>query len=354
MRPTLRHLIALTVAATCLVPPPGFVSAQAQPAITLERFHEQLAYRWAPIHYQDVDRTGADALGGRSDFVTAIDYDGDWIGRNNWENLPSHPARAVAYWSVVSTDTHWYIVYAFFHPRDWCDWPGCGLIDKHENDFEGQLVIVRRPAAFAPREYGRLQGIITIFHTDFSAYTPQGGTQCALPASPLRDGGEDVDGALSCRVHDGVLRHVTAQEAKGHGMKAWPYLDIRGGDGVVYYPSLTESGEPAGPNDRNVAYRLVSFFAPGGVWARRNDPRTFAEFGVMAGNEGLDNRAAMPWRWNDKNDGPDLPGGEMAMDPAKLARIYFSGETFSGNYLFHPYRGLARSDPAYEAWLRGR
>jgi hypothetical protein len=351
MRPGRWALFSLLVVAAGLAYPPRAASAQAD-AITLERFHEQLALRWAPIHYQDVDRTSEDALDGKSDFVTAIDYDGDWISRNNWENLPSHPARAVAYWSVVSTDTHWYIVYAFFHPRDWCDWPGCGLVDKHENDFEGQLLIIRRPARFGPREYGRLQGIITVFHTDFYAYTPQGGARCALPASPLRSGGEDIDGALSCRVHDGVLRHVTAQEAKGHGMKAWPCIDIHGGDGVVYYPSLTASEAPDGPNDRNVTYRLVSFFAPGGVWARRNDPRTFAEFGVLAGNEGLDNRAAMPWRWNDKNDGPALPGGEMAMDPAKLARIYFTGETFSGTYLFHPYRALQRPDPAYEAWLR--
>jgi hypothetical protein len=47
----------------------------------------------------------------------------------------------------------------------------------------------------------------------------------------------------------------------------------------VYYPSPTVSEAPDDPNDRDVRYRLVSFFAPGGVWARRNDPRTFAEFG---------------------------------------------------------------------------
>jgi hypothetical protein len=28
-----------------------------------------LAYRWAPVHYQDVDQTGSHALGGRSDYV---------------------------------------------------------------------------------------------------------------------------------------------------------------------------------------------------------------------------------------------------------------------------------------------
>jgi hypothetical protein len=46
----------------------------------------ELALRWAPIHYQDVDATGSHALGGKSDYITRVDYDGDLVGRNNWDN----------------------------------------------------------------------------------------------------------------------------------------------------------------------------------------------------------------------------------------------------------------------------
>src|SRR5688572_28634242 len=45
-----------------------------------------LALRWAPVHYQDVDPTGSHALGGASDFITRVDFDGDLNGRNNWDN----------------------------------------------------------------------------------------------------------------------------------------------------------------------------------------------------------------------------------------------------------------------------
>src|SRR5262245_25780440 len=45
-----------------------------------------LALRWAPVHYQDVDQTGSHALGGTADYITRIDFDGDWNARNNWDN----------------------------------------------------------------------------------------------------------------------------------------------------------------------------------------------------------------------------------------------------------------------------
>lgn len=342
------------LAAACAVPlhaaPPA--EPPAPHAVTLDEFHDRLALRWAPIHHQDVNRTGQDALGGRSDFVTAIDYDGDWDTRNNWRNLPGAPAKAVAYYSVVSTDTHWYVVYAFYHPRDWCGYVLCRLAAHHENDLEGLLAIVRRPERFAPDDFGALQGVVTVFHLDFFAYTPQGGPACpGLPASPLGHGRESVDGALTCREHGGVQRFVTAQEARGHGLKAWPHVRIKGGDGVVYLPSATESGVPRHVRGDTVPYRLVSLFAPGGVWDRRGDRRTYAGRGKLAGREGRNHRAQLPWDWNDWNDGLGVRAGEMAMDPARLARAYFSGTEFSGRYIHHPYREQRRADPAYLAWL---
>jgi hypothetical protein len=40
-----------------------------------------LATRWAPIHYQDTDSSDYDA-----DYLSRVDYDGDWNTLNNWEN----------------------------------------------------------------------------------------------------------------------------------------------------------------------------------------------------------------------------------------------------------------------------
>lgn len=41
-----------------------------------------LAFYHAPVHYQDTDSTHYP-----SDYITAIDYDFDWVANNNWDNL---------------------------------------------------------------------------------------------------------------------------------------------------------------------------------------------------------------------------------------------------------------------------
>ncbi|MGH2362530.1 MAG: hypothetical protein ACRDGM_18550, partial [bacterium] len=83
-----------------------------------------LAYYHAPIHYQDTDSTNY-----RADYVTRFNYDGNnMTATDNWENLNKFPLAAYAYYSVVETCTHWFIVYGFFHPRDWAQ----GFGQEHE------------------------------------------------------------------------------------------------------------------------------------------------------------------------------------------------------------------------------
>lgn len=100
--------------------------------------------------------------------------------RDNWDNLNRYRLRARGYYSVVETRTHWFILYAFYHPRDWDK----GFEGEHENDLEGALAIVRKGSS----RYGRLEGMVMVFHKDFFSYVPEG--------SPLRSGGEDIDGEL--------------------------------------------------------------------------------------------------------------------------------------------------------------
>src|ERR687890_74297 len=127
-----------------------------------------LALRWAPIHHQDVDATGSHALGGRSDYVTAFDFDGDRAGRNNWDRAadPDADLAAHVYYSVVETGSHWYITYFFFHPRDWTDHPF--FETEHENDGEGVLFAIERDGS----TYGVLRSAVTVAHSDFYSYTP--------------------------------------------------------------------------------------------------------------------------------------------------------------------------------------
>ena len=305
-------------------------------------FYERLAERWAPVHYQDVDPTGGDGLNGRADYITAINFDGDWDAQNNWENLedPIHSVDAYGYYSVVQTSTHWFILYAYYHPRDWVDLEDFNL-DTHENDMEGLLTIVRRPAQEGPNEFGELQGMITVYHLDFFSYI--------TPGSPLTEGQEDIDGTLEMenvpdQLNAGMLHPVTAQQSKGHGIKAHPQVQIEGGDGIKYFPSVDVAQSPSGPNDRAVKYKLINIFEPGGLWDHRDDPLTFASPGVFRGDDGGDNKANAPWNWDDNDDGSNLRGGELATNPAKLVNIYFDDlGDFSTTYEFNLYQGIQPS-----------
>ncbi|MEV0460285.1 hypothetical protein [Catellatospora methionotrophica] len=295
---------------------------------------EQLALRWAPIHYQDVDATGSHALNGRSDYITKVDFDGDLNGRNNWDRTGQAGVSlaAHAYYSVVETGTHWYLTYLFFHPRDWTDHPF--FETEHENDGEGVLLVVERDGS----DYGVLRAAVTVAHTDFYSYTPSGSTWTS--------GRESVDGTLQLQSspHDGFAHPVTAQEAKGHGLKAYPQYNING-DGIVYYPS-TVAETPSSGDDRDVRYQLIDIFATGGLWAQRANTTLFASAGTFAGDDSGDcgagtydcstNSANAPWGWDDGNDLPAR--GQLATDPAKVAAEYFTiPGALSRTYTANPY-----------------
>lgn len=328
-------LSAAAVVAVGLVVPAPAAHAAASRA--------DLALRWAPIHYQDVDPTGSHSLGGRSDYITKVDFDGDLNGRNNWDNA-SVVSASYAYYSVVETSSHWYLTYLFFHPRDWVDHP---FFDgEHENDGEGVLLAVEKDGS----TYGVLRSAVTVAHDNFYSYTPSGSTWTG--------GRESVDGTLQLQTspHDGLAHPVTAQESKGHGLKAWPQYDIAGGDGIVYYPSTTAE-VPSNYNDRDVRYGLVDIFATGGLWAQRANASLFANLGTFAGDTSGDcgsgtwdcttNSANAPWGWD---DGDDLPGrGQLASDPAKLSVEYFTiPGGVSRTYTYNPYANASAALKAAE------
>ncbi|MGH3749206.1 MAG: hypothetical protein ACRDT8_17600, partial [Micromonosporaceae bacterium] len=259
-----------------------------------------------------------------ADYLSRIDFDGEWTTNNNWESQDDSVSRltGAVYYSVVSTSTHWFIVYGFYHPRDWCDQPFCG---SHENDMEGIVTVVRRNGS----TYGAFEAMVTVAHLDFYSFTPAG--------SPYTNGQESIDGTVIMQSYGGFAHPSTFQEAKGHGVKAWDGSGAPGGDGVVYYPSGTAQ-VPSGGNDQSVGYQLIDIFGSGGLWAHRNDPATFASWGTFRGDNGSDNAANAPWGWDDHDDGSDLQRGLLATDPAKLVSLYFNNEgSFSRTYQSNGY-----------------
>jgi hypothetical protein len=324
---TMSSTSAVVASAVCLL---LASAAQAGP-------YDALVFHHAPVHYQDTDSSDYP-----SDYITAFDYDSDRISTNNWDNRAGGSWPATVYYSVVESCTHYFISYSFFHPRDWSD----TIFDQeHENDLEGALLAVRKDGS----SFGRLEGMITVFHTNFFSFTPAG--------SPLTNGHESIDGTVSFEARSGVNRPKTVQEAKGHGLKAWPYAsDFNGAsnqDGIIYYPTQAAAEYPSSGNDRFVPYRLVDIHSANGMWsAALNDAsvssgQTFNSWGTFKGDTSGDcgsglkscssNSANTPWGWDDGDDG-DSYRGEFALDPARLFDYYFDGVgNFSQQYINNPY-----------------
>ena len=307
---------------------PSFRNPASLNSAAIQNTEQQLVLHWAPIHYQDTDVTGKYSLDGRSDYLSAINFDGDWRATNNWDNAAQYDLSAHSYYSVVETSTHWFILYAFFHPRDWTDVFFLYHLDQHENDLEGVLLSVEKDGS----TYGTLRAAVTVAHSDFFSYVPDG--------SPWLGNEENVDGTLSTEEHQGSAHPLTAQEAKGHGLKAYPYYKING-DGIKYYPSLQTAEVPENPDDRFVSYRLVDIFEANGLWQQRTNTELMSSpAGDFLSSVGSGSANA-PWAWNDGDD--NVATGELATDPAAaMARYFKNTGPLDQNYVKNPYTGVGQ------------
>jgi hypothetical protein len=205
--------------------------------------------------------------------------------------------------------------------------------------------------------HGVLRSAVTVAHSDFYSYVPAGSTWTAgretvdgtLRMQPSPHDPSDHPAATPDRTDGSPLPHpVTAQEAQGHGLKAYPQYRING-DGIVYYPA-TVADTPSGADDRDVRYQLIDIFAAGGLWAQRANGTLYAGLGTFAGDTsggcgtgtyacGTDSANA-PWGWDDADDLPAR--GEIATDPAALMANYFTVPgPMARSYTVNPYAAEA-------------
>lgn len=299
--------------------------------------HTELAQYWSPMVYQDV-YNWSQYFG---DFISKFDYDGDWKGNNNWNNLEQYKnnLKAYSYYSVQETATHYYIGYNFYHPRD--DAP-YGLtqyydnrlpLDCHENDMEGIIVVVTKNGY----GYGDFLLMETVSHGHRYQYTND---------SSITGGYENIEGGV--RFTETTANGVTTGKhpwikstsngvgnGHGHGITAitTPHTD----GGILYYTTPANVAERShfdrNRNDNNyntrVQYGLISLDE---LWSRRNDignGRTFGKFGDFDGDDYRADAASAPWGWND---------GLWLSDPAYLIDSHLNGlQNFSHNYIFNKY-----------------
>jgi hypothetical protein len=290
---------------------------------------KELALHWAPAIYQDTD--SSHYVG---DYLTHFNFDGDYEGKNNWENLEGRTTvPAYVYYAVSETETHWFLNYSVFHPQDWHEW---NPLDRHENDVEGVSLAIEKGPGF-----GRLVAMATLAHDVFYQYGNHPG---------LTSGVEKLRGPVTFL--DGSHPRVFS-EAKGHGLYG---CDGRcdsapGGDGILYVPG-DHAASPAGGDGnytRQVRYALIAMDADGaadgnqGFWYRRDDicdTCTFGSWGRLRGDNYGTDRAKMPWVWTSDESGP-VAAGAMLCDPAFFFDAHLNGapfDDFSHVYVAHPFR----------------
>jgi hypothetical protein len=353
-------------------------AAQASPApatpssaallSTKETEMRSVAERFAPILYQ---RTAGTAEQRRFDYPTIFDFDGDWIGNNNWENAADAKRKiwSYVYYSVIESDDYYFLHYAFYHPRDWStvqdrydgvldqlqvkykDMVGDGMRKEaefnHENDLEGVLIIVEKHAAGGPQPVA----IETIAH----GHRPR-----ALV--------ENTDLSVTTgkpelmRVEDGhTLLYIESQK---HGVHAYTNEQSTTDEPIIkmQYGKTTEWSQV---KDGAASYELVAIYKTFWKHALQTHARdltfgsildfgtTFCEVSgarhpdceigtvgaALRGDHLRPDSALTPWAWGDSED-PTFPAGAWFFDPLMVVERHFDRADVRNNYLYNPYLGI--------------
>lgn len=212
----------------------------------LER-RQTLAEAWAPVIFQDMSgegRTGSLALEPSDALVDLFFFDSESVKDNaeavflvpqrDWENVFYHPP---VYFSVIESDTHFYINYFLYHAVDTnTTW--------HQHDTEGLWMVVRKDSS----PMGVLEGVVTNAHGRPMIY----GVTDEFKRAALRNQGKGLDREFMKYLDRRSVSHQSPDEiefvdrANSRSFKAFVAarshaiykFSSKGelGDSVIYYP----------------------------------------------------------------------------------------------------------------------
>ena len=289
----------------------------------------------------------------KADYLARFDYDKNWKGDDNWENLEKGSSQAFVYYTVMETKTHWFVIYNFFHARDYSD--VCIVGTCHENDNEGLILTVRKDGS----KFGKIEVMETLAHNNIYSFTND---------KQIKKGIHNIDEKID--FYKGV-QPIIFIEAGGHGVLASSHktsffssekMDFTQNTGVTYlYKNKAE--KPKNSNDRNVGYALLPIYEE--WWSRGNQEtdnsnETFDNFyfyepfgnrpiasakfiaGAFKGRTASDNMAKPFWAWHDNKTKKKkvLNTGQWALDPAYSITVslsFPSDKPVSTEYIFNPY-----------------
>jgi len=325
-----------------------------------ENSFETLAYYWSPINFQFLNLN--DDYKTKMDLLCPVNFpssykkkgsdkDVSWdtgLVRKRLEATTFEELVPTVYYSVAITETHYYILYAFYHADD----------ETHPNDLEGCLVMVQRG------EKPKLYGIVTVAHHDFIPYVVKGEKKPKLAPvwqnkfelvyeteehganvvvkqtkgkHPLYSVGRNVGFIELIRrrkneilgTPDDVIMYIAGETPTKYTKER-----LHQGKGSVYVPTIT--------------YKLVDIVEPeNGLYAKLLDAQknngndTFTKEGKFHKDPNAMGQANGPWLWApDKIWFGKGLAGQIWHDPAKVAMKLFDldGMNFSTFYekkMFH-------------------
>lgn len=211
-----------------------------------------------------------DAALGRQDIPTAMDFDGDDLAKDNWEDLPRYELLPTVYYTIIETDTHYFATYHLYHPRDWARL-SLGVQDTHEGDGEN-IQVVAEKSTMTPVL------LTTQAHYDMWSY--------ASLAGPIHHGRETLRSDFEITTGHPVV-YV---ESGGHGIygshdpRAANRLAHQAAPVVTYRPAHANETirEPGAPWNESAPYRLVSL--PAYLRNSTDHPTLFARAGSYDGH----------------------------------------------------------------------
>ncbi|MDZ7640010.1 MAG: hypothetical protein U5J83_17465 [Bryobacterales bacterium] len=294
-----------------------------------------------------------------ADAITRFDFDGDFRGDNNWDNLGKGSTQAYVYYAVMETGTHWFLHYNFFHPRDYSDF--CAVSTCHENDNEGMILAVRKDGS----RFGKAEVMETLAHNLLFNYVAD---------KRIEERAQNLNGEIAFRDGSHPMLFI---EAGGHGvagatdgkLSLYDHVAMRwlpGASGITYvYKGKAE--RPGHTGAENVGYALLPIYEH--WWMRAIDrsrtERMFADYytyaplgdrpltplgtipGAFLGTAKAANKARPFWGWHDDRTLQNgiLARGQWALDPAYsfTRNLRFPDELpVSLDYTFNPYLGIGK------------
>jgi len=306
-------ILTLMAASACASPAPTAAPLTTSPS------YEELARRYAPVIHQ--------GAASDQDFITAVDFDGDWISNNNWENQPTGDLSAHVYYSVIETETHWFLFYSLFHPRDYTRQPCEESKGCHENDMESIQVIVAKDGP-------QLLAVETLAHNHIYLYVadPKVKKNYLKPKGQVRLEGEHP---------------VVYVESYGHGIYGHRKTSTLLPHVIVYHAG-DQAEKPESLKDDDVSYRLVPIYDT--LWAHREEigpgqafdqPFDYDGHTLPAAFDGQDygiDKANTPWGYNQET-GEALSRGDWFLDPAKALAYHadLGDRPVVPTYIYNPY-----------------